>query len=49
MCRRNFLLSCILIAIGIGLVLSLFIESSLIRFLIGMGLIVTGLFFRKRC
>lgn len=49
MCRRNLFYAGILIAFGSGLLLSLFIESSLVRFVLGVGTITAGLFMLKRC
>ena len=48
MCRRFFFWAGILIAFGAGLLLSLCVESGLIRLLIGAGSILGGFFLLKR-
>lgn len=47
MCRRNLLFASVLIAFGAGLLLSLFIESTLFRLILGGAAVVGGFFLLK--
>lgn len=48
MCRRNLLFAGVLIAFGVGILVSLFIESTLFRFGLGICSIVGGIFLLKK-
>lgn len=48
MCRRNLFFAGILIAFGAGVLVSLFIESTLFRFVLGIGAIGAGFFLLKK-
>lgn len=48
MCRKNLLYAGALIAFGAGVLVSLFIESALFCFAIGLGTICGGVFLLKK-
>jgi len=48
MCRKNQLLSVFLIALGCGLILSAFLESGLLRIILGALLIIIGIAYSNR-
>lgn len=48
MCRRNQVISAILIALGLGLLLSCFLESVFLRLAIGAALAALGLLLPRR-
>lgn len=47
MCRRNLLIASILIAFGAGLLLSLVVESTLLRLILGGASVVGGVLLLK--
>lgn len=48
MCRRNLFFAGVLIAFGVGVLVSLFIESSIFRLALAFGAVGAGFFLLKK-
>ena len=47
MCRQNHLWGCAVMTFGLGILIGMLLESGLLCCLLGVGLILLGLFFLK--